>query len=162
MTENTVQFCIQCGAPIVRRHLFGLERAICPACGWIHFEDPKVAAAVLVELDGQVLLTQRANEPFQGWWSLPAGFVNAREDPADAAVRECLEETGLIIEITGLAGVIAGREHDRGADIVIAYRAKVIGGELNPGDDAVGAAFYSRANLPQLAFHASRVVLGLE
>jgi ADP-ribose pyrophosphatase YjhB (NUDIX family) len=162
LSDNQVNFCVQCGAPVVRRVLFGMERATCPHCGWIHFEDPKVAVAVVIEENGYVLLTQRANEPFQGWWSLPAGFVNAHEDPTQAAIRECLEETGLHIEICELIGVVAGREHDRGADIVIAYRGKVIGGDLAAGDDASGAAFFPLTDLPQLVFRASRVVLGLE
>ena len=57
--------------------LFGRERPVCPQCGWIHFADPKVAAAVLIEKDGRVLLVRRTNEPFRGLWTLPAGFINA-------------------------------------------------------------------------------------
>ena len=82
-----------------RRFLFGEERAICPQCGWIHFEDPKVAAGVLVEQEGRILLVQRGNDPERGVWSFPAGFVNAYEDPARAAERECLEETGLVVRV---------------------------------------------------------------
>jgi len=54
-----------------------------------------VAVAVLIERDGKVLLVRRANTPQKGMWTLPAGFVDAGEDPAQAAERECLEETGL-------------------------------------------------------------------
>ncbi len=162
MNDAQVNFCVQCGAPVIHRELFGMVRPTCPECGWIYFEDPKVAVAVLVEKDGQILLTRRSNEPYLGYWSLPAGFVNAHEDPLQAAVRECLEETGLLVEIGELLRIVAGREHERGADIVIAYRGHVIGGVLCAGDDADAAAFFSRENLPPLAFRASRIVLGLE
>ena len=151
-----------CGASLETRLLFGRERLFCPACGWIHFGDPKVAAAVLVERDGQVLLTQRANEPFQGYWTLPAGFVDADEDPARAAERECLEETGLVVRVGELLELISGREHQSGADIALIYRAELVGGELQSGDDARGAAFFSRSELPPLAFRSTKKVLGLE
>jgi len=155
-----VKYCVRCGSPTRAGVYFGISRPACPACGWIFFADPKVAAAVLVEQDGRVLLTRRVNEPYQRMWSLPAGFIDAHEDPAEAAVRECLEETGLQVRITGLLDVIAGREHAHGADFVIVYRAEVIGGRLQAGDDADEAVFHERANLPPLAFRVTRIVLG--
>jgi ADP-ribose pyrophosphatase YjhB (NUDIX family) len=147
---------------VEKRHLFGEERPVCPSCDWIYFADPKVAAAVVVEQDGQVLLTRRVNEPYQGFWTLPAGFVNAHEDPARAAERECLEETGLEVRVVELLDVIGGREHERGADIVIIYRAEVIGGSLAAGDDADLAEFFPRTALPPLAFAATRAALKIK
>lgn len=137
-------------------------RPACPQCGWIGFHDPKVAAAVLIEKDGLVLLVKRINDPGQGLWSLPAGFIDAGEDPLEAAVRECLEETGLHVRISGLLDVIGGKENGRGADILILYRAEVTGGQLRPGDDAEEVDYFSRDNLPPLAFKSTRIVLGLE
>lgn len=162
MSPYAVKFCINCGTPLVSRLLFGRQRAACPACGWIHFEDPKVAAAVLVERGEEVLLVSRINEPGVGMWTVPAGFIDAREDAARAAERECLEETGLVVQVTQLLGVVSGREHPNGADLVIAYRASITGGQLQAGDDAGEAAFFPRASLPPLAFRATRVILGLE
>jgi 8-oxo-dGTP diphosphatase len=162
MDKKKIRFCPYCGSPAELRWLHGVERKACPACSWIYYEDPKVAAAVLVEQGDQVLLTQRAGEPFQGFWSLPAGFVDAYEDPARAAERECLEETGLVVCVTGLLDLVSGREHENGADILLLYRANLAGGELRPGDDAQDATFFSRANLPPLAFRATRKALGLE
>jgi 8-oxo-dGTP diphosphatase len=160
--SQPVRFCPYCGTPVEKKLLFGEKRPVCPSCDWIYFADPKVAAAVVVERDGQVLLTRRVNEPHQGLWTLPAGFVNAHEDPARAAERECLEETGLEVRVIGLLDVIGGREHERGADIVIIYQAEVIGGKLNPGDDADRAEFFSRSTLPPLAFAATRAALKLD
>jgi 8-oxo-dGTP diphosphatase len=132
---------------------------VCPACGWIYFPDPKVAAGVIVEKDGQVLLVRRAGDPARGLWSFPAGFVDAFEDPARAAERECLEETGLVVEVTGLHEIISGREHERGADILLVYHARITGGELQAGDDADRAEFFPKEDLPPLAFRATRVAL---
>ena len=154
-----VRFCVRCGSALERRELLGEERPVCPACRWVFFADPKVAAGVLVEDEDRVLLVSRVNEPGRGLWSFPAGFVDAGEDPASAARRECLEETGLQVEIIDLLTVTAGREHDRGADIVIVYRARIIGGSLLAGDDADQVAFFSRASLPPLAFRATRAAI---
>ncbi|MDR3577714.1 MAG: NUDIX hydrolase [Anaerolineaceae bacterium] len=160
--DYSINFCPLCGTKLIQRSKSGEDRLACPSCGWIYYADPKVAAAVLVERDNQVLLTRRINEPMRGLWSLPAGFVNAYEDPARAAERECLEETGLEVTVTGLIDVIAGREHPRGADMVIIYRAQISGGSLCAGDDADLVGFFDRQALPQLAFRATRFVLGVK
>ena len=159
MAHTEINFCPRCGTPVTLEDKFGRVRPVCPACGWIHFADPKVAAAVLIEQDGRVLLVRRANDPFRGLWTLPAGFVDAGEDPASAAVRECLEETGLTVRVTRVEQVVAGREHPRGADFVIVYRAEVLSGELGANDDADQAAWFERSDLPPLAFKATRAVL---
>jgi ADP-ribose pyrophosphatase YjhB (NUDIX family) len=157
--EIEINFCPRCGAAVVEAERFGKMRAVCPHCNWIHFADPKVAAAVLVERDGRVLLVRRANEPFRGLWTLPAGFVDAGEDPAQAASRECLEETGLTVRITRVLDVIAGREHQRGADFIIVYSADILSGNLVPADDADAAEWFNRDQLPPLAFRATHLVL---
>ncbi|NMB88841.1 MAG: NUDIX hydrolase [Chloroflexi bacterium] len=160
VNDRPLCYCPYCGNPVEYQQRYGLDRAVCPACGWIHFQDPKVAVATLIFQDSQVLLTRRVNEPYRGCWTLPAGFVNAHEDPAEAAVRECLEETGLHVQITALEGVIGGREHAAGADILIAYRAVVISGVLQAGDDADQAGFFPLDHLPPLAFKTTSRLLG--
>jgi ADP-ribose pyrophosphatase YjhB (NUDIX family) len=154
-----VNFCLRCGTAVAAREKLGKVRPVCPRCGWIYFADPKVAAAVLIEQDGRVLLVRRLNEPFRGLWTLPAGFVDSGEDPARAAERECLEETGLTVRATRVLEVVAGREHPRGADFIIVYQAEVMDGELRPGDDADQAGWFDRPNLPPLAFRATQAVL---
>ena len=157
--EIEINFCPRCGAAVTYEERFGKVRAVCLQCNWIHFSDPKVAAAVLVEQDGLVLLVRRANDPFRGLWTLPAGFVDADEDPARAAARECFEETGLTVRVTRVLEVIAGREHPRGADFVIVYAAQVESGILLAADDADEAAWFAKSDLPPLAFQATHRIL---
>lgn len=121
--------------------------------------DPKVAAGVLVIRDDSVLLVRRVNEPFRGLWTLPAGFVNGGEDPAEAAQRECLEETGLSVRVTRVYDIVSGREHPRGADFVIVYQAEFVSGEMLAGDDADAVDWYVKDKLPPLAFLATKKVL---
>lgn len=154
-----LNYCPRCGHALEDKDAFGRVRRVCPACELIVFRDHKVAAGVLVEREGKVLLVRRKLNPRQGMWSFPAGFVDFDEDPMDAAVRECREETGLEVEITGLLDVIAGREHERGADIVIVYRARLVGGEPKADDDVDRVAFFAPDELPPLAFHATQVAL---
>ncbi len=154
-----INYCPGCGNSIIHETRFGKVRPVCPQCGWIYFPDPKVAAAVLIEQDGRVLLVRRANEPQRGKWTLPAGFVDAGEDPARAAERECLEETGLSVRATSVMDVIAGLEHPRGANILIVYRGEVLSGQLAAHDDADQAAFFPLDNLPPLAFEATQHIL---
>ncbi len=131
----------------------------CPACGWVHYEDPKVAVGVLILRAREVLLVRRIFEPFLAHWSIPAGFVNAFEDPAAAALRECREETGLTVELDGLFDILTGREHSRGSDILLVYRANVLSGTLNPSDDADEAGWFSLDELPPLAFESTQRLL---
>jgi ADP-ribose pyrophosphatase YjhB (NUDIX family) len=159
MANTEFTYCPRCATGLNHEERYGKIRPVCPGCGWIHFVDPKVAAAVFIEQNGRVLLVRRANEPFRGLWTLPAGFINGGEDPAEAAARECLEETGLSVRVTRVLDIISGREHPRGADFIIVYHASVVGGELKPDDDVDAAEWFERGNLPQLAFRATQVVL---
>lgn len=154
-----VNYCIRCGNAVEQQAKYGQVRPVCPSCGWIHFADPKVAAAVFVEDEGKILLVQRSFNPHRGKWSLPAGFVNAGEDPAEAARRECLEETSLNVRVTRLLDIYAEKEHSGGADFIIVYQAEVINGNLLAADDADAAAWFSRDNLPELAFDATQYFL---
>lgn len=154
-----IRFCTACGAPAEPRQAQGKTRPVCTECGQVHFQDPKVAAGVLVIREGEALLVRRRYEPLAGQWSLPAGFVDAGEDPRRAAERECLEETGLHAEVEDLVDVIYGREHAAGADLMLVYRAGLAGGEPRAEDDAADVRFFASRDLPELAFESTRRVL---
>ena len=160
--ESQIKFCPRCGTAVKREERFGKVRPVCPHCEYVHFEDPKVAAAVLIEQDDRVLLVRRVNEPYRGLWTLPAGFIDAGEDPARAAERECLEETGLSVRVKRVLDVVPGKEHERGADFIIAYLAEVISGTLVANDDADAVDWFIRDNLPPLAFSATQKILALD
>jgi 8-oxo-dGTP diphosphatase len=159
MIAEQINYCPQCGSSLVSAERFGKLRPVCPQCDWVFFPDPKVAVAALVEREGEILLVRRANDPERGRWTLPAGFVDAGEDPARAAERECLEETGLLVEVRALLDVLSGQDHPRGAHIIIFYRADIISGELQPADDVDGVAFFPRDKLPPLAFRTTSRIL---
>jgi 8-oxo-dGTP diphosphatase len=157
--SEKMNFCPYCGQSLIQKYFDGRHRPFCTSCEKPIFQDPKVAVAVLIEHGGKVLLIKRGNVPQRGKWTLPAGFVDAGEDPRHAAVRECKEETGFHIRIIDLLDVIHGKEHERGADIVIAYRGEIEGGVLKAGDDADDVAFFASDDIPPLAFKATHAVL---
>src|SRR5262245_20809056 len=104
--DDEVKFCARCGTALGRREVGGRVRPVCPACGYVVFFDPKVAAVTLIERDRKALLVRRVMNPERGKWTIPGGFVDAGEDPRLAAERECLEETGLQVEILGPPDVL--------------------------------------------------------
>jgi 8-oxo-dGTP diphosphatase len=161
MDSDEVKYCLRCGTALILAERYGNVRKTCPACDWVYFADPKVAVAVLIVQDSKVLLVRRSINPNRGMWTLPAGFVDAGEDPVRAAERECLEEAGIRVNVSGLVTVLFGQEHSRGAHIIIFYRAEVVSGELTPGDDVDRVAFFDLSSLPPLAFQSTRKVLDM-
>jgi 8-oxo-dGTP diphosphatase len=163
--NDEVKFCLCCGSSLIEAMRFGRLRPVCPSCGWIYFTDPKVASAALIVHSGKILLVRRAYNPQRGLWTLPAGFVDADEDPIRTAERECLEETGLPVRVTGLLDVFHGLEHPRGAHILIVYRAELVKGDsgmippIQPGDDVDQVGFFSVESLPPLAFSTTKKIL---
>jgi 8-oxo-dGTP diphosphatase len=160
MLVEDVNFCPRCGTPLGSRKIGEKVRPVCPHCEWIFFPDPKVAAGVLIQKEDQVLLVRRANNPKRGFWTLPVGFVDAGENPAKAAERECFEETGLHIRVTELLEVLSGQEHPRGAHIIIFYRGVMIDGNMTAGDDVDQVGFFALDSLPPMAFKTTRIIIG--
>ncbi|MFN8379326.1 MAG: NUDIX hydrolase [Anaerolineae bacterium] len=150
MTRPEPRFCPQCGAPLTWRERFGRQRPVCTACNHTVFFDPKVAVVALVTQGDTILLVRRHNDPGQGKWALPAGFVDSDEDPQLAVRREVEEETGVRVATTGLIGLYHRPDPDGLADIVIAYSAVPAGGTLRAGDDAEDAGWFSEFSLETL------------
>lgn len=146
---------------MITRPVNGQPRRACPQCGYVHYTDPKVGAGVLVAENGRVLLVRRGVMPERGKWSLPAGYVDAGQDPRETAAREVLEETGLIVSIDSLLDVYHNPAKQGGATIFILYRGTPIGGQLQAGDDADEARFFTPDEWPELAFASTRHALSL-
>lgn len=113
--------------------------------------------------DNRILLIKRSMRPNRGKWSLPAGYVDYGEDPKETAEREVLEETNLKVTITDLVGVYYNPDTSArgGASIFILYRARLLGGQLQAGDDAEQAAFFGPDELPELAFNSTHDAIAL-
>ncbi len=138
----------------------GRVREVCPTCGFILYRNPVPGAGVLVEMERGIVLVQRGQPPFVGWWALPAGYIEADESVEQAAVRECKEETGLDVELLELFGVYSFPEGPVQSGIIIFYRARPVGGDLRAGDDAQDVGVFPPDGLPEpLAFRTHREVI---
>ncbi|MFH0946627.1 MAG: NUDIX hydrolase [Planctomycetota bacterium] len=158
--ERSARFCPLCGGPLVATPVEGRDRKKCGACRFVLYENPAPAAAALVLKDREILLTRRGIRPHRGSWTLPAGYEEADEAPADTAVRETLEETGLMVRPFGLYDVLHTDDDPRKRAILIVYLCEVVGGELSPGDDALDARFFPLDALPEeIGFRNNRAVL---
>ena len=155
--NRPVRFCPYCGDAVIKRVVAGRPRPHCPACQQTFFADPKLAVAVLIDVDGQLVLQRRAIEPGLGRWSFPSGFVERGERVEDAAIREAREEVGLDVRLTRLLGLYS----ESGNPVVLAvYLAEPIGGTLHADhdeNDAVG--LFSPDALPDLAFSHDHAII---
>src|SRR4029077_14836099 len=99
-------------------------------------------------------------EPGYGLWCLPGGFVNQDEHPAEAAIRECMEEIGAAVELTSLIGVYHVPKQDAPSMVGIAYRARLAdGAQLRAGPEMLEVRVFPLDSLPPLAFPSHRQVL---
>ncbi len=149
---DPIAYCPRCGHAVAEQVKFGKARQVCLACGYIHFNDPKVAVVTFITQDNRVLLVRRGVDPERGKWALPGGFVDYGEDPAAAAIREVTEETGLDIAILQLLDVT----FPPNKVIVISYAAQIIGGILAAADDVEAVDWFAPDNLPELAFDSTK------
>ncbi|GAB4476754.1 MAG: NUDIX domain-containing protein [Anaerolineae bacterium] len=160
---SEMNYCPRCGKPLKDGEYAGKVRRLCPACGFVHFSDPKVAAVVFITQGGRLLMVRRGVEPEPGKWALPAGYIDLGEDPREAAVREVQEETGLQVAITGLIDILGpDRPDDPKAAIVILFEARITGGQLTASDDVVEARFFGPDEIPppeELAFTSTRLLI---
>ena len=155
--------CSQCGQRLVER-LVGSHHErpvpVCPACGTVHWLDPKVAAGCLVVRDGRVLLVKRGIEPGYGKWVFPGGHVDRGETLEAAALRETREECGALARIVGLVGVYSypGRPV-----IVAVYSASLLpeSAEPFPADETLEVGWFTPEEIDglELAFRSSAVAL---
>lgn len=91
-------FCLQCGhaANFAIPAGDSRPRLVCPACQFIHYENPKIICGTLCYHQDKILLCKRAIEPRYGYWTLPAGFMENGETMLAGAVRETFEEAQAI------------------------------------------------------------------
>ena len=112
-----------------------------------------VATAVVLDDQGQVLLQHRADTRV---WALPGGIIDPAEEPADAAVRECFEETGVVVEPEVLTSVsvsppVTYANGDQVQYLELAFRCRPVGGTARVNDEeSIAVGWYPLGALPEL------------
>ena len=122
-------------------------------------QNPKLTVDGIALQNGKIILIKRKNQPFQGQFALPGGFVEYGETVEVAVMREFREETGLQTEVKRLLGVYSSPDRDpRGHTISVVFELEIIGGDLQSGDDAAEVKIFQLNNLPKLAFDHAHII----
>ncbi len=153
------QYCPLCQDSLVNHAWDGKMRRYCPHCGFVYWERPLPAVAAVIresEASGRILLVRRRYPPQEGLWTLPGGGVEAGESIDEAMIREAEEETGLAIALDYQLGTWSTPSHET---IITFFAARVQGGMLVAGTDALEAEWFPLRAMPRLAFdtHAEAI-----
>ena len=147
--------------PSVRRIPDGddRERLVCPDCGFISYENPKVVVGSVALWDGTILMVRRAIPPREGFWTLPAGYLETGETTEAGAAREAWEEARARIEIDTLLAVY---NIPRISQVQLIYRANLSSPDIAPGPESHEVGLFSWDDIPwdDIAFPSVHWALG--
>ena len=159
--RSPIRHCRNCGAAVVYRLPDDgdtRERAVCPACDTIHYENPLNVVGTVPYLGDRVLLCKRNIEPGWGKWTLPAGFMELAETTAEGAARETDEEAGAQIEMDALFTVISV---PRVGQVHLFFRARLLSDVFAPGHETIEARLFREDEIPwdEVAFRTVKETL---
>ncbi len=110
---------------------------------------PKVGGdAAIFDAEGRILLEQRADS---GRWCLPCGFTEPNESPAETAVRETREETGLNVRTVCLVDVftrLPSAEYGPHTLVSVLYLCEVTGGTLQCSHESLDLRYWAIEDVP--------------
>jgi 8-oxo-dGTP diphosphatase len=159
--ERPYSFCPLCGGDLDLRTVKTTEpeRLVCRRCGFIFYQDPKVAVGTIIRNENNhIVMVRRAIEPGYGKWVFPGGFVDRGETVVAAAIREAREEAGIDIRIDHLLNVYS---YSGRAPVIIVYVATLTGGTLECDDEGLEVKFVAPEDIPwgELAFLSTQDAL---
>ena len=161
MLRSPIKHCRNCGAAVVYRVPDDgdtRERAVCPACDTIHYENPLNVVGTVPYWGEHVLLCKRNIEPRWGKWTLPAGFMELGESTEEGAARETVEEAGARFEMEDLLSVLSV---PRVGQVHLFYRARLLSDRFDPGHETIEARLFAESDIPwdEIAFRTVRETL---
>jgi NADH pyrophosphatase NudC (nudix superfamily) len=124
------KFCPQCATPLITAEVDGSSRLKCPACDFVHWNNPIPVVAAIVEHEGKVILTRSKGWP-EKWLGVVAGFLEKGETPETGVLREVREELGLDGEIVSFVGHYPFKLRNQ---IIFAYHVRAAG-EIMLGEE---------------------------
>lgn len=149
----TIDHCIRCGTRVEERVPDGdnRPRAVCPKCGHIQYENPKIVVGCIPEWEGKIVIARRAIQPRYGLWTLPAGFMENGETAGEGAAREALEEANAKVEIKELYTVYSLPSISQ---VYMLFRAQLLDPNVSPGEESLDVKFVDEQEVPwdELAF----------
>jgi ADP-ribose pyrophosphatase YjhB (NUDIX family) len=161
MLRSPIKHCRNCGTAVVYRVPDDgdtKDRAVCEACGTIHYENPLNVVGTIPLYGDKVLLCLRNIEPRKGKWTLPAGFMELGETTAQGAARETDEEAGAQFELQGLFAIL---NVARVGQVHMFYRARLTSDAFQPGFETIEARLFEEHEIPwdEIAFRTVKETL---
>lgn len=155
-----MKFCSECGSSVEFRIPDGdnLPRHVCPACGAIHYQNPKVVVGTIPEWEDKILLCRRAIEPRIGLWTVPAGFMENGETLSEGAARETLEESRAQVNIGDLYS-IHNLPHIN--QVYVLFRARLRSLDFGATSESLECRLFAEHEIPwdEIAFRVVRSAL---
>jgi len=146
--SDNLKFCSRCGSPLSFGPLPTEERdrLACNDCGFIAYVNPRLVVSTLPVTDaGELVLIRRGIEPGYGAWAQPGGFLEIDETAQEGAVRETLEETGLLVEPMSIVGIYS---RPKAAVAVICWEARIVAGEPRTSAESLEIRAFGRDAIP--------------
>lgn len=163
--QEIIKFCPRCRSEL---ELTRGNRFFCNNCAYIQYISPVPCnSLVITNKAGEIILTERKNEPRAGYWDLPGGFIELNENIETSVIREAKEETNLDFKIEDLHYIVSNynRYLYKGVKeylVGVAYQADYPEGQiLIAGDDAKSAKFFKPSEIPwdKIAFPSVTVTI---
>ncbi len=134
------------------------ERLVCPDCGFIHYDNPKIVVGAVVRAGSRILLCRRDIHPRRGFWTLPAGYLELNETVEAGALREAWEEARARLALEGVLGVY---NIPRLSQVQIIYRARLLSEDVAAGEETQEVRLFEWDDVPwdQIAFPSVRWAL---
>ena len=163
MLRVPIKYCKNCGTAVVYRIPDDgdtKERAVCPACHTVHYENPLNVVGTVPYWGNKVLLCKRNIEPRWGKWTLPAGFMELDETVAEGAVRETQEESGAQFELEDIFSLL---NVARVGQVHLFYLARLLSDSFQPGTETIEARLFAEEEIPwdEIAFRTVKKTLEL-
>lgn len=121
------------------------ERLVCPDCGFVNYENPKVVVGAVCAWEDRILMCRRAIPPRIGHWTLPAGYMEQNETTEAGAAREAWEEARARIEIDALLAVY---NIPRISQVQIIYRARLASPDVSAGPESQEVGLFAWDDIP--------------
>ena len=156
-----INYCVRCGSKLaMAQDREGKTRPHCSSCGWIFYKNPiPVVCCLIINDKDEIVIIKRKFPPAAGSWALPSGYMEIDQTPETAAIAEMKEETNLDGEPIRCVGYRMSPNPFYEKVLSIGFSMRIVGGELQAGDDAAEAKYVPLAMVGKLPFESQNFFL---